>query len=52
MLVAQLEMFESGRLTLRSAGIDVSEAAIHELKRSILEFDSLILGDADAAVPA
>lgn len=48
MLIAQLEMFESGGLTLHADDIDVSAAAIGDLKRSILEFDALILRDADA----
>lgn len=45
MLIAQLDMFESGRLTLKSAGVDVSLGAIAALKRDILEFDALIAGD-------
>ena len=45
MLIAQLEMFESGRLTLKTAGIDVSAGAISALKRDILEFDALIAGE-------
>jgi hypothetical protein len=42
MLIQQLEMFESGALTLRSNGVDISPAAIADLRRSILEFDGLI----------
>ena len=49
MMVAQLEMFESGRLTLKTAGVDVSPDAISGLKRDILEFDALIGGDEAAS---
>jgi hypothetical protein len=42
MLIQQLEMFESGALTLRSNGVDISPAAIADLRCSILEFDGLI----------
>ena len=45
MLIQQLDMFETGRLTLTTAGADVSLPAIADLKRSILEFDALILED-------
>ena len=45
MLIKQLDMFESGRLSLTTAGVDVSLPAIADLKRSILEFDALILED-------
>lgn len=49
MLIQQLEMFETGALTLRSSGVNVSAEAIADLKRSILEFDELIAKDeADA----
>ena len=51
MMIAQLEMFESGRLTLKTAGVDVSSGAISSLKRDILEFDALILEDEDQAAP-
>lgn len=44
MLIQQLEMFESGALTLRSNDVNVSLGAIADLKRSILEFDALISG--------
>lgn len=44
MLIGQLDMFEAGVLTLRSNDVDVSEAAISDLKRSIVEFDALIVG--------
>ena len=42
MLIRQLSMFETGGLTLRSNDTNVSEAAIADLRRSILEFDALI----------
>ena len=45
MLVQQLDMFETGRLSLKSAGVDIAPAAITKLKRSIDEFDALILED-------
>jgi hypothetical protein len=44
MLIGQLDMFEAGVLTLRSNDVNVSEAAISDLKRSIVEFDALISG--------
>lgn len=44
MLIRQLHGFETGDLTLRADGEDVSQAAIADLKRSILEFDALISG--------
>ncbi|MGH3428613.1 MAG: hypothetical protein ACRDQZ_13770 [Mycobacteriales bacterium] len=44
MLIAQLDMFESGVLTLHSNDINVTAAAIGDLKRSILGFDALISG--------
>jgi hypothetical protein len=49
MLIRQLDMFESGRLTLRASGVDISEPAIADLQRSILEFDALISRDAAIA---
>jgi hypothetical protein len=42
MLIQQLDMFESGVLTLHSNHVNVSEAAIADLKTSILDFDVLI----------
>ena len=42
MLINQLDMFETGALTLRSNGVNISAEAITDLKRSILEFDALI----------
>jgi hypothetical protein len=48
MLINQLDMFETGALTLRSNGVNKSAEAITDLKRSILEFDALIAkGEAD-----
>lgn len=44
MLIRQLDMFETGALTLRSDNVNVSEAAISDLKSSILDFDALISG--------
>ncbi len=49
MLIDQLEMFESGRLTLKAGGEDVSADAVIRLKRDILEFDRLLREDADRA---
>jgi hypothetical protein len=46
MMIEQLEMFQSGALTLRTAGVNVSEDAIADLKRKIHEFDVLISGAA------
>lgn len=52
MLIDQLEMFETGALTLRSNGVNISSEAITDLRRSILEFDALIAkDDADAPDP-
>ncbi|HEY9236375.1 MAG TPA: hypothetical protein VIP08_15230 [Phenylobacterium sp.] len=45
MLIDQLEMFETGALTLRSNGVNISSEAIVDLRRSILEFDALIAKD-------
>lgn len=45
MLIQQLDMFETGALTLRSNGVNVSADAITDLKRQILEFDALIAAD-------
>lgn len=42
MLIQQLDMFESGALTLRSNGVNISVNAMADLRRSILEFDALI----------
>jgi hypothetical protein len=44
MLIRQLDAFESGALTLRASNVNVSGAAIADLKRSILQFDALISG--------
>ena len=48
MLIRQLEMFESGALTLRSNDVNISLDAIADLKRSILEFDALVSGSGQA----
>jgi hypothetical protein len=48
LLIQQLEMFETGRLTLHTGGVDVSDDAISTLRREILEFDALILADEQA----
>lgn len=45
MLIQQLDMFETGALTLRSNGVNISAGAIADLRRSILEFDALIARD-------
>jgi hypothetical protein len=45
MLIEQLDMFETGALTLRSNGANVSAEAIADLKHKILEFDALIASD-------
>jgi hypothetical protein len=45
MLIKQLDMFETGQLSLKAAGVDISLAAVADLKRSILDFDALILDD-------
>lgn len=45
MLIEQLEMFETGALTLRSSGVNISADAIADLKQKILEFDALIAAD-------
>jgi hypothetical protein len=48
LLIQQLEMFETGRLTLHTGGVDVSHDAISTLRREILEFDALILAQEQA----
>ncbi|HWE99430.1 MAG TPA: hypothetical protein VG248_06515 [Caulobacteraceae bacterium] len=45
MLILQLEMFDQGSLSLKSAGIDVSADAIRNLEREIFDFDALISDD-------
>lgn len=45
MLIQQLDMFETGALTLRSNGVNISAEAVGDLRRSILEFDALIAKD-------
>jgi hypothetical protein len=50
LLTQQLDMFETGALTLRSNGVNNSDDAIADLRRSIHEFDALIAKD-DAEAP-
>jgi hypothetical protein len=50
MLIQQLDMFETGALTLRSNGVNISAETISDLRRSIGEFDALIAED-DAEKP-
>ena len=45
MLILQLEMFDQGSLSLKSAGVDVSADAIKNLEREIFDFDALISDD-------
>lgn len=45
MLIQQLDMFETGALTLRAGGVNISTDAMADLRRSILEFDALIARD-------
>ena len=49
-LIQQLDMFETGALTLRSNDVNISAEAITNLKHKILEFDALIAKD-EAANP-
>ena len=42
MLIDQLDMFEKGSLVLRSNGVDLSAPVMADLRRSIVEFDTLI----------
>jgi hypothetical protein len=51
-LIQQLDMFETGALTLRSNGVNISEDAIADLKRDISEFDSLIAVDEAQIAPS
>jgi hypothetical protein len=44
MLIRQLDMFETGGLTLHANNRNISGAAIADLKHSILEFDAMISG--------
>ncbi|HXQ15793.1 MAG TPA: hypothetical protein VN814_14340 [Caulobacteraceae bacterium] len=45
MLIRQLDMFDSGNISLKSDSIDVSAEAIDNLKREIFDFDALISDD-------
>ncbi len=49
MLMHQLDMFDSGSISLRSDSVDVSGEAMANLKREILEFDALISDDESKA---
>ena len=51
-LIQQLDMFETGALTLRSNGVNISEDAIADLRRSISEFDDLIAADEVQITPS
>jgi hypothetical protein len=51
MLIRQLDLFESGGLTLHANNENVSASAIADLKTSILEFDALISDDARLSAP-
>lgn len=50
LLVAQLDRFEQGMLSLRANEIDVSADAIASVKQQIKAFDDLIAGEAGIAV--
>jgi len=45
MLIRQLDMFDTGRISLRADSLDVSAEAIANLKREIFAFDALISDD-------
>lgn len=45
MLIRQLDMFDAGRISLKSDSLDVSAEAIANLKREIFAFDALISDD-------
>jgi hypothetical protein len=45
MLIRQLDMFDSGAISLKANSIDVSAEATQNLKREIFEFDALISDD-------
>jgi hypothetical protein len=45
MLVRQLDMFDSGAISLTSNSVDVSAEAIANLRREIFAFDALISDD-------
>ena len=45
MLIRQLDMFDSGAISLKTNSVDVSADAIANLKREIFAFDALISDD-------
>jgi hypothetical protein len=45
MLIRQLDMFDTGRISLKADSLDVSAEAIVNLKREIFAFDALISDD-------
>ena len=49
MLIHQLEMFDSGSISLKSNSVDVSAEAMANLKREIFSFDALISDDESKA---
>ena len=52
MLIRQLDQFETGHLVLKAAGVDISQEAVADLKRRILDFDALISDDEAQAAAA
>jgi hypothetical protein len=45
MLIRQLDMFDSGNISLKADSVDISADAIRNLKREIFDFDALISDD-------
>ena len=45
MLIRQLDMFDTGTISLKSDSLDVSAEAIDNLRREIFAFDALISDD-------
>ena len=45
MLIRQLDMFDTGSISLKTDSVDVSAEAIVNLKREIFDFDALISDD-------
>ena len=45
MLIRQLDMFDSGNISLKTNNIDVSGEAVANLRREIFDFDALISDD-------
>ena len=52
MLIRQLDMFDSGSISLKADSVDVSAEAIVNLRREIFDFDALILDDETKRVAA